>query len=118
MSSHTQSYPLRNAGVFSVGLLLGGLIGSAAMLLLAPQSGKKTRNQIEDNSIELADQVSQTVQDTVKLARGKARDLSGAIRKQAKALEHRGQDALDEQKEIASDLIQAEKKAVHNIATD
>lgn len=118
MSSQTQSYPLRNAGVFSVGLLLGGLIGSATMLLLAPQSGKKTRDQLEDNSIELRDQVSQTVQDTVKLARGTADKIGSAVRKQAKALEHRGQDALDEQKEIASDLIQAEKKAVHNIATD
>jgi gas vesicle protein len=118
MSSHTQSYPLRNAGVFSVGLLLGGLIGSAAMLLLAPQSGKKTRSQLEDNSVELREQVSQTVQDTVKLARGKAREIGSAVRKQTKELGQRGQEALDEQKEIASDLINAEKKAVHNIATD
>ena len=118
MSSQAQSYSLRDAGVFSIGLLLGGLIGSAAMLLLAPQSGKKTRAQLEDNSIELRDQVSQTVQDTAKLARGKARDLSGAIRKQARELERRGQDAFDEQKDIASQLVDAEKTAVHKIATD
>ena len=118
MSSQIQSYPLRNAGVFSVGLLLGGLIGSAAMLLLAPQSGKKTLTQLEDNSIELREQVSQTVQDTVKLARGTAHKIGSAVRKQTKELGHRGQDALDEQKEIASDLVKAEKTAVRHMAAD
>lgn len=117
MTSQTQSYALRNVTAFSVGLLLGGFIGSAAMLLLAPQSGRKTRTQFEDSSIELRDQVSQTVQDTVELARGTARKIGSAVRKQTKELEHRGQDALDEQKDIASDFVKAKDAAMHNITT-
>ena len=118
MSNKVQSYPLRNAGMFSMGLLLGGVIGSAAMLLLAPQSGKKTRTQLEENGVELRDQLTQTVQDTVAQASGQAREISRAVRKQAKLLESRGQEAIDDQKEIASQFVEAEKVAMQSIAVD
>lgn len=118
MSDQTQSHLLRGAGLFSAGLVLGGVIGSAAMLMLASQSGKKTRTQVKESSIELRDQVSRAVQDTVALARGKAHDISKAVREETEELERRGRDALKEQKEIASQFVDAEQTAVHNIAAD
>jgi len=42
-------------GAFLAGIFIGGLVGAAAALLLAPQSGEETREQIREKSIELRD---------------------------------------------------------------
>ena len=50
---------------FFAGMVIGGLVGAAAAMLLAPQSGEETRALIRDKSIELKDKavdVSQDVQ--------------------------------------------------------
>ncbi len=62
------------------GLLLGGLAGAVAMLLLAPQSGKKTRGQIREQSIELRDQTVKSVEGAVAQARGEARQIADDVR--------------------------------------
>ena len=46
-----------------VGLLLGGLAGAGAMLLLAPQSGKKTRAKIQRKGRDLRNQTADTIED-------------------------------------------------------
>ena len=48
-----------------VGILIGGLVGTVAMLLLAPQTGEKTRGQIQEISIELRDQASEIMEDAM-----------------------------------------------------
>ena len=48
-----------------VGALVGGLVGAVTMLLLAPQSGKETRMQIQEKGIELRDQTNKIVEDTL-----------------------------------------------------
>lgn len=113
---HEHGYMARNAGGFVAGLLMGGLIGSGAMLLWAPQSGKETRANIRQEGLELRDQVVETVEDAVEQARGQAHQISGSVRKEAEKLQRRGQDLLDEQREVVSDIVEAEKTAVHNIA--
>ena len=80
------------------GLLIGGLAGAVAMLLLAPQSGKKTRAKFQRQSHKLRKKTAKTVDDAVAQARGKARQITHDVRKQAKELEHRGQAMLDGQK--------------------
>jgi len=50
-------------GAFFAGLLIGGLVGAAVSLLLAPQSGEETRVMIRDKSIELKDMAVETGQD-------------------------------------------------------
>ncbi|MHB9034156.1 MAG: YtxH domain-containing protein [Anaerolineae bacterium] len=109
-------YVTSNAGGFFTGLLIGSLLGAAAMLLLAPQSGEKTRHLIQREGRDLRDQVTESVEDVVLPARQKARQMMSEVRKQAKELGQRGQDALDEQKDIAADVVDAEKKAAENIA--
>jgi gas vesicle protein len=37
-------------GAFLAGFVLGGLVGAAAALILAPQSGIETRNQLREQS--------------------------------------------------------------------
>lgn len=46
----------QNGGLlFFAGFATGGVIGASLALLLAPQSGKETRDQISDKGIELRD---------------------------------------------------------------
>ena len=40
-------------GAFLAGFVIGGLVGAAAALILAPQSGEETRHQIADRGREL-----------------------------------------------------------------
>lgn len=50
-------------GNFFAGFMLGGLIGAAVALLMAPQSGEETRAIIKDKSIELKDKAVEYSQD-------------------------------------------------------
>ena len=80
------------------GLLIGGLAGAVAMLLLAPESGKKTRAKLQRQSHKLREQTAETVDDAVAQARGTARQITHDVRKQAEKLEQRGQALLAGQK--------------------
>jgi len=103
---------VNQAGGFFAGLLMGGLAGAVAMLLLAPQSGKRTRAQIQLKSMELRDQTTEAVEDALKQARSKGRQIRADVREKADELQQRGQDVLDEQKEHWSALVEAGKTAV------
>ena len=48
-----------------IALLIGSLVGAVTMLLLAPQSGKDTRTQIQEKGIELRDRTSGMVEDAI-----------------------------------------------------
>jgi gas vesicle protein len=96
-----------------VGLLIGGLVGAAAMLLLAPQSGKRTRAKIQQKSIELRDQTTEAVEDMVEQATDKIHQTEAVVRKQAKELEQRGQEMFDDQKKRWSVLAYSGNPTVH-----
>lgn len=94
------------------GLLIGGLAGAGAMLLLAPQSGKKTRLQIQKKGRDLREQTAVAVDDKVAQVRTKAQDVSTTIHDHAEELQKRGQVAVDSQKERWTPVVDAGKKAV------
>ena len=54
------SSDFEDIGTFFAGFLIGGLVGAAVALLLAPQSGEETRAIIRDKSIELKDKASES----------------------------------------------------------
>ena len=114
MDNHNYEHEnnVNQPGSFLAGLLIGGLAGAGTMLLLAPQSGKRTRTQIQLKSMELRDQTTEAVEDAMAQAGVKARQIKTDVRKQAKELEQRGQDMFDEQKERFSTLVEAGKTAV------
>lgn len=91
---------------------MGSLTGAAVMLFLAPQSGKKTRAQIQEKSIELRDQMVKTVEHGVARARGTARQITGDVLEQAGELEQHAQDMLDEQRDHLSKALKGWAKAV------
>ncbi|NLF15183.1 MAG: YtxH domain-containing protein [Anaerolineaceae bacterium] len=99
------------------GLLMGGLIGAGTMLLLAPQSGKKTLAKLEHDGLELRDQVTEGVQDAVAQVRSTASRVMDSAQKQTKELRHRSKELFEDQKEVVSDAVEAGKEAVHNLAS-
>jgi gas vesicle protein len=109
-SDEHKSYANHHPGSFLAGMLLGGLAGAGAALLLAPQSGEKTRAQIEQKSMELRDQTTEAVEDAVAQTRVKARQVTADVRTQVEALQQRGQAVLDEQKARVSTLLKAGKQ--------
>ena len=42
---------------FFVGLIVGGLIGATVVILVTPASGEEIRNQIQERSIQLKDEI-------------------------------------------------------------
>ena len=77
MDNHSQEHETdaHNTWSFLAGLLIGSLAGAGTMLLLAPQSGKKTRAQIQRKSIELRNQAAETVEGAAGQSRVKARHI-------------------------------------------
>jgi gas vesicle protein len=102
----------QKASGFSAGLLVGSVLGAGTMLLLAPQSGKRTRAKIQNKSIELLDQTNEAMEDMVEQAGKKARATRATVRKQAKELEQSGKVVFDEQKKRLATLVEAGKTAV------
>ncbi len=75
---------------FVAGFIIGGLVGAAGALVLAPQSGEQTRAQIRDRGIEL---------------KGRAEDLSQQARERADAIiadaRKRGEEIIAEARQRA-----------------
>jgi gas vesicle protein len=105
MDNNTQvrKYHGSNVGGLFAGLLIGGLAGAVAALLLAPQSGEETRLQIREKGIELRDRTTEFVEDSVAQVR------SGANR-----LTVDGREKIAAQLDRVSDSAQAGKKAVQS----
>ncbi len=111
-----QGHRVTGTGGFLAGLLMGGLAGAGAMLLLAPSSGKRTRDKIQEEGLELRGQVVDTVDGAVAQARGGAHRMARRVRKQTKVLQKRGGEMIDEHAEVASHLVEEGKKVVHDVA--
>lgn len=93
-----------------IGALIGGLAGAVTMLLFAPQSGKRTRTQIQQRGIELRDQATEIVEDTMAQVRLDTKKIARSGRQKAKELMHQGQELVAEQLEHVSEVAEAGKK--------
>lgn len=105
--------PLLFVAGMLLGSLLGGLIGALVMLLLAPQSGVKTRRQIRRKSRDLRAKTADTIEDSVGEVRAKARQVVTDIHDGAEALQQHGEDLVDGQKERWTPVVKASKKAIN-----
>ena len=81
-------------GAFLVGLVLGGMVGAVAALLLAPQSGEETRVLIRDKSVEIRDAAATTADDALTKAEAALEDA----RVRAGELRDRSVNILGEQR--------------------
>jgi len=88
-------------GTFFAGLIVGGLVGAAVALLLAPQSGEETRTLIHDKSIELKDRAVEYGQD--------ARTRAAAALEEARV---RADQALEEVRFRTDELARVTREKV------
>ena len=77
---------------FSAGLLLGGLAGAGAMLLLAPRSGEKTRSKIQKQGAKLRDQAAESMDEMVTEAGDRAHQFTDGVQTGVGELQHKAQD--------------------------
>ena len=97
------------------GILLGGLAGAVAILLLAPQSGKDTRAQLQKKGIELRDRTTEMVDDAMAQVQTQANKMAVSGREKIKELTRHGQDIAVKQLEHVSEAAQAGKKAIQSL---
>jgi gas vesicle protein len=91
------------------GLLLGGLIGAGTALLFAPQSGEKTRTEIQNRTIEFRDRTTDTVKDAVSQVKSRTRQMASDVLEQARDLTQHGKDALAGQLHEVSQITSRQK---------
>jgi gas vesicle protein len=106
------AYDMNNAKNLFIGLLIGGLVGAAAMLLFAPQSGKQTRAQIQQKSIQLRDRTTDLVNNVLEQVGVETHKITDDVREKAGQLKQLGQDKLVKELDRVSAAIDAGKKAV------
>lgn len=97
------------------GIVVGGLIGATAMMLLAPRSGEEMRSEIKDKAMDLRDRTTEGVKERVSQVVSRAENLKGGLRGKSQDLKHRGQDVLIEQLDRVSEAVEAAKKALQEI---
>ena len=85
-----RAYDINNAKNVLIGLLIGGLVGAAAMLLFAPQSGKRTRDQIQLKIIQLRDRTTDTVKDALAQVRFHTHEITAGVQEKAGKLKQLG----------------------------
>jgi gas vesicle protein len=109
-------------GAFLVGLVVGGVSGALAALLLAPQSGEDTRTIIKDKAIELRDEAATTVEETLEKAEKtaneavkKAESILIDAKKRANEIAEKGQVALEEGKDKFSKTVKKAAKDVGEV---
>lgn len=100
-------YPQNNTLSVMGGMLVGALAGAVTMLLLAPQSGKDTRKQIQEKGIELRDRTTEMLEDTIAQVRTTANKITMDVKDYS-------QEQAVEQLEYVSDAAQAGKKAIQS----
>jgi gas vesicle protein len=97
-----------------VGVLVGGLAGAVVMLLLAPQSGKETRRQLQKKGTELRERTAEIVDDSIAQVRTQADKVVVSGREKIKELTQHGQGIAAAQLERVSEVAQAGKKAIQS----
>ncbi len=93
---------------FFAGLVIGGLVGAALALLLAPQSGEETRAQIRDKSLEYKD----WSEERVIQARQQAEKQIASLQDQVTHLQGQVATLQEKGKQTAADAISKGKQVV------
>ena len=106
----------RNSGAeFFAGLIIGGLIGAALSILLAPQSGEETRAQIRDKGLEFKDRAEEGVLEARHRAQKQIstlQDQVATLQDQVSHLQEMGKETFEKGKQSATGAIARGKQAV------
>ena len=112
-SSHKEKDSNGGAASSAVaGLVIGGLAGAGAALLFAPQSGKETREQIQQKTIELRDRTAETVEGAVSQVKAKTHQITTNLQGKAEDFQHQSKEVIAEQLDRVSAAAEAGKTAL------
>jgi gas vesicle protein len=101
-----------HTGRFIAGILLGGLAGAVTLLLVAPKSGKETRQIISAKAIELRDKTADTVGKVSGQVGTKATEFKAGVGNKAVELTHQGREMLAMQLDRLSVAAQNGRRAL------
>jgi gas vesicle protein len=96
------------------GLLIGGLVGAGTILLMAPQSGEKTRAELQQGVDQLKDRTTETVKDTISQVKSKTYEIKDGVQSKAGEIQSQGKDILAKQLGRVAEMAGAGKRAVEN----
>ncbi|UZJ80269.1 YtxH domain-containing protein [Fictibacillus sp. KU28468] len=99
-----------NSKDFIIGALVGGIVGAASALLMAPKSGKELRNDINEQAGTIKDKstewsamakdkssnIARTVSEQSNQVAGKVKELTTSIRRDLDNWRNKGKDVMDE----------------------
>lgn len=93
-------------GSFLAGFVIGGLVGAATALILAPQSGEETRQQMASKSRDLRSTSEERLQqyreradNIVADTRGRMQETGGRVQEQARIVLDTGKERAAQVKE-------------------
>jgi len=95
---------------FIKGIILGGLIGAAIGIFYAPQSGRKTREDIDRKTEQLIKKAKEEYEETLKKS-GKAYE---SVVKELNYMESDVQEKVGEMEEKVDELTEIGKEALHD----
>jgi gas vesicle protein len=91
------TYKMNGALKIVLSVLIGGLVGATTMLIFAPQSGKRTRAQIKNETVKLRDRTSKGIKKTVAQVRSETNRLATGVSEKAVELKQLGQETIVKQ---------------------
>jgi gas vesicle protein len=101
-----------NMGSFLSGFFIGGLIGAATAILVAPQSGENTRTmmrdkgiEVRDKGIELKDKAVATAEET----RAQAEELARTVQERTEEITRQGRERIEEEKDRLKSTVETIK---------
>ena len=99
-------------GSLLTGLIFGSIAGAVTMLFLAPQSGRKTRAEVQKGAEQLRNRTAEVVKDGFEQVRNKADQIKSDVKVKAASIEYKGKDMLAKQLENVSQAAKAGKEAI------
>jgi gas vesicle protein len=101
-------------GAFLSGFVIGGLVGAAVSLMMAPQSGEETREQIRTKGIELRGRAEDEIADL----RVRAEQTLADVRAQADDVQQKTMKMVDEARSKVNDALEEGKEAAKRVRKD
>ncbi len=111
-SEHQVQHAVRSGKSVVTGLLIGGLIGAATALLMAPRSGEETRAEIRNKAMDYRDRTRDVVNETVSQAKSKAGEMKDGVLEKAEDLKRRGKQTAAQQLDHVAQAAEAGKSKV------
>ncbi|MCI0394536.1 MAG: YtxH domain-containing protein [Chloroflexi bacterium] len=105
-------------GAFLAGFVIGGLVGAATALILAPQSGEETRAQITAKGQEIRRIGEERVNEYREMAGQAVDDARSRVQDTTSQVQERARIVLDEGKSKVNEAIEKGKDRVAQIKGD